>query len=382
MSRGRWIGKGANSLMAKRTAALTVALTFVASMTFAAPVQAKSPVRQGQPCSKVGAQVEKGRWTFTCTKKKGKKVWVRKRSAEPEPVPLWQEVAAEISTSAEQRRISNPATDFEFVASPTISTAAVTQAARAVKAAYATWHAVAPLPANFPVYLVDAYSEDWYREVSAKYPNDTCGAYWWEKTIAAPTNSGGAVCGSPQHEWAYMVLFLGTQSAVSTWLSTHEAVHVAQGRLLGRGLFDMECWLGEGMAEVYTGALAIPAPTSGPWLAAQMYRNFIVGGLQALPTPEEDLANPAYWLDIIRRSENRGSDLCRTYGLGYSLGYLVSERLVADFGESKVIEWLRRTRALGESGMAFESTFGVAKQDWYEQSAAPYVAQEAATIIK
>ena len=367
---------------AKRAFVLASALVFGVSMTLTTPVQAKSPVRQGEPCSKVGAQVEKGRWTFTCTKKSGKKVWVRKRTPKPAPAPAWQEVASQLAANAEGRRTSNAATNFEFFLSPTISTLAAEQAERAVETAYATWHAVAPLPADFPVYLVDAMSEDWYLGISAEYPNDTCGAYWWEKAISTPANNGGAVCGSPQHEWAYMVLFLGTRSAVSTWLSTHEAVHVAQGRLLGTGLFDMECWIGEGMAELYTGALAIPPPTSGPWLATQTYRNFVVGGLRALPTPSADLSNPAYWLDIIRQSENRGSELCRNFGLGYSLGYLVTERLVADFGESRVIEWLRESRRLGDSGIAFESTFSMAKDDWYQQSAAPYVASEVVAIIK
>lgn len=382
MFRGRTIEALGDAVGAQRAVVLAATLVFGVSMTLTTPVQAKSPVRQGQACSKVGAQVEKGRWTFTCTKKKGKKVWVRKRTPKPEPAPVWQQVASQLAANADERRTSTPATDFEFIASPTISTSSAAQAERAVERAYETWHAVAPLPADFHVYLVDAKSEDWYREVSSEYPNDTCGAYWWERTIATPANSGGAVCGSPQHEWAYMVLFLGTQSTVSTWLSTHEAVHVAQGRLLGSGLFNMECWIGEGMAELYTGALAIPPPSAGPWLATQTYRNFIVGGLRALPTTSADLPNPDYWLDVIRQSENRGSELCRNYGLGYSLGYLVSERLIADFGESRVIEWLHATHRLGDSGVAFERTFGMAKDDWYTQSAAPYVASEVVTIIK
>lgn len=368
----------------KHSASLAiVAVSAVAAAFFVAPpVAASLPARHGAPCAQPGAQVENKRWVFTCTKKSGKTVWVRK--PKPSPVPTWQEVAQRIAANASERRIARPTHTFALRASPTVKRSTARAVLESVNSAYEVWNAIAPLPRGYPVLVINHRSGAWYQKATERFPDDLCGPDWWVRVNATPDRTTGAVCSSPQHDWGYMVIYLGKSAKnIATLLAVHEVVHVAQAQLLGnRAMNSMECWLGEGMAELYTGALSMKPPKSGAaWAGTQSYRRIVVSNLRVLGTPGSSLRDPNYWLDIIRSSENRGTHLCWGFGVGYSLGYLVSEKLVADFGEESLFEWMRLTSESLDSDAAFAQVFGIGQDDWYAQSAATYVAREVALIL-
>lgn len=355
---------------------LAVVMSFGSTMA-----QSKTAIRPGQACPTLGAEVTQGGRTFTCALRNGKKVWVRKRT--PVVTPTWQQVASELARNAVTRRTTLPNTAMDFRGSPSLSTESVSTARELIERSYGMWQRVAPID-NFPVLLADENSKEWYLEQSSSFPSDGCGTHWWNRVNPEPSTQTGAVCWAPRQEWGYMALILGSRSPVPrASLGAHEAVHVAQWSLLGvQAMNRMECWFGEGMAELYAGSLSF-LDERGHLEASLVsaYRKNAVSNLRRLSPSPEDLSSAGYWLDVITKSEDRSQPLCWDAALGYSLGYLVTERLVADFGEAKLFDWMRLTRASQDSDSAFTSVYGISQDAWYAQSAAPYVASEATALL-
>lgn len=344
-----------------------------------APPSAQASIRAGKPCSAVGQQVAKGQWTFTCKVRKGKKVWVKSAR------PVWERVADDLFKRAETRGSAVPEGSFDISASPSVPSSVVSAVAESIQWSYEPWQAVAPLPLGYPVAIINEESRDWYSEFSSRFPGDNCGPGWWERTQRNPEYPHGAVCSDSEGNWSYLVYYLPPgASDVSDFLAMHESVHVAQEILSGEMVFTRfaECWLGEGMAELYAGALSTFGRSTKPSLTAtRFYREMIVGNLRMLNASADEVGDSTYWLDVIRRSEDRASDLCINLSLGYSLGYLVTEKLVADFGEESLLTWLGVSRDDQDPDGAFAAVFGIEQDRWYEESAAPYVAKEAARIL-
>jgi len=97
--------------------------------------------------------------------------------------------------------------------------------------------------------------------------------------------------------------------------NAHESVHVAQNFLLGNSKDTMPCWLGEGQAQIYGAALAKNYSMSD-------IHAFRGGQTARLPAFIASLGGSSVpvWMQVIQASENRGSSLCLTNYLGYSMG--------------------------------------------------------------
>ena len=365
---------------AKRVAAVVLAVVGIAAMMTLSPAEATT-IKPGRPCATVGEKVVQGPWTFTCTLKKGKRVWVRQRT--PAPVLSWVTVAKGLQASAAKRPKPSLTSTFSVTASPTVPQATVDAVATAVRSAFVPWQSVAPVADGFPVFILDEQSKDWYLEQSSRFPNDGCGLNWWSRYSFTATSLGGAVCSSPNHAWGYMAVMVGSQATPRHRLmDAHEATHIAQMALLGPPqMTQMECWLGEGMAQVYTVAGGFGTLADFNRLTeASAFRSDQIRQLRGVLT-DGTTGSTEFWLDVIRRSENRGSELCVQQRLGYTLGLLVSERLIEEFGEDRLLQWLRATRVSGDSDASFTEVFGITQDTWYAQSAAPYVAREAALLL-
>ena len=170
-----------------------------------------------------------------------------------------------------------------------------------------------------------------------------------------------------------MVMVVGSDVTVGVdTLAMHEVVHIFQEILHGiPASYKMECWLGEGMAELYTAASLVRGKQGSDTRFAGFYRNRAIYPL-ASRLNEPGASTEQYWLDLIVRSEDRNTEECWNTGLGYSLGLLVTEKLVLDFGEDRLFAWLSLSRQK-DSESAFTEVFGVTQSEWYERSAAPHV---------
>jgi hypothetical protein len=167
----------------------------------------------------------------------------------------------------------------------------------------------------------------------------------------------------------------------------HHVVHGIQGRITGGKDLLLGCWGREGAANFYG------------WVI--MDRNFkTIGGSdyaserreQSKPmfpwiTPKTNLLefSESQWLDTLKLLEGgprfgKNQIYCNleqeTGYLAYSSGALLYERLVGEFGHQKVMDWWYEIRTTSDMKVAFEKVFKVDINDWYKQSAIPYLMKE------
>ena len=359
--------------------AAVIACGLLALSILQAPAQA-SP-QAGSPCRVLGKEVAQGGWVFVCTKKASKLVWVRKRAPQPPPVPdpvaaAWQRVAMDLQGSLTRRAQTPSEFTIEFLVAPSVRDDRARQLQDVVVQAFQSFAPVVELQPNYPVLLLDEKSYDFYLRYSQTIPGDYCGDQWWFRDPREDWSLSGAVCAGQAMDKGYMVLVVGSNVTVGVdSLIMHEVVHVVQGALLGiPGMYKAECWLGEGMAELYAAASLVRGKRGTDTRFAGFYRLQVLSSLLSRLNEPGGLTEQ-YWLDLIVTSEDRGTEACWKAGLGYSLGLLVTERLVHEFGEGKLLSWLMLSGTL-DSDSAFTEVFGVTQAEWYERSAAPYVLEQ------
>ena len=166
----------------------------------------------------------------------------------------------------------------------------------------------------------------------------------------------------------------------------HHVVHGVQGRITGGKDLLLGCWGREGAAQFYAWAI--------------MDRNFkTIGGsdyagerrAQSKPmfpwnAPKTNLLefSESQWLDTLKSLEGGPRFGNQIYcnleqeigNLAYSSGALLYERLVGEFGHQKVIDWWYEIRTTSDWKVAFEKVFKLNIDDWYKQSAIPYLMKE------
>jgi hypothetical protein len=166
----------------------------------------------------------------------------------------------------------------------------------------------------------------------------------------------------------------------------HHVVHGVQGRITGGKDLLLGCWGREGAAQFYSWAI--------------MDRNFrTIGGsdyaterrAQSKPefpwnAPKTNLLklNESQWLETLKLLEGGQRFGNQIYcnleqeigNLAYSSGALLYERLVGEFGHQKVIDWWFEIRSTSDWKVAFEKVFKLDINDWYKQSAIPYLMKE------
>ena len=170
---------------------------------------------------------------------------------------------------------------------------------------------------------------------------------------------------------------------------THHIIHSIQSRITGGRYFSLGCWGAEGGAEFY-GALSASRILDFDYLEyrskqlTQFTRTWPVA-----PKPGTDLRkyDEKQWLDTLKSIECNPADESVTYNLQYSVGLLLYERLMQEFGHQKIMEWwfdLRnesRCVYLSHEQVPcwkapFKRIFGLDVDSWYRNSAIPYLMGE------
>jgi hypothetical protein len=166
----------------------------------------------------------------------------------------------------------------------------------------------------------------------------------------------------------------------------HHVVHGVQGRITGGKDLLLGCWGREGAAQFYGWAI--------------MDRNFrTIGGsdyaserrAQSKPVfpwnaPKTNLLefSESQWLTTLKMLEGGPRFGNQIYcnleqesgNLAYSSGALLYERLVGEFGHQKVIDWWYGIGSTSDWKVSFENVFKLKVDDWYKQSAIPYLMNE------
>ena len=170
----------------------------------------------------------------------------------------------------------------------------------------------------------------------------------------------------------------------------HHVVHGIQGRITGGNDGRLSAWAREGGANFYGWAVLDKGP-----VADEMYRKFGSSDYaserrrQSNPVgpwtvPKINLLNfnESQWLDTLKVMEGNGIYQDRIYcdlelcPLVYTTGPLLYERLVGEYGHQKVMDWWYEIRSTSDWKVAFEKVFKLNVDDWYKQSAIPYLMKE------
>ena len=170
----------------------------------------------------------------------------------------------------------------------------------------------------------------------------------------------------------------------------HHVVHGIQGRITGGNDGRLGTWAREGGANFYGWAVLDKGPVvdeiyrkygSTDYASERRTQSKPVGPWTA---PNINLLNfnESQWLDILKIMEGNGIyqdsiycdlELCQ---LNYTTGPLLYERLVGEYGHQKVMDWWYEMRTTPDWKVAFEKVFKLKVDDWYKQSAIPYLIKE------
>ena len=195
------------------------------------------------------------------------------------------------------------------------------------------------------------------------------------------------------------MIWIGAKSAIfaGDWLLAsvarqinvnHHIVHGVQGRITGYKDLNLGCWGREGAANFYGWVVMdrnfskLGDTTLGD-VTYMSYRSNQIQPVRGWTAPNLNLLelSESQWLETLKGLEgNRFGneiycDLSKD-NLAYSTGALLYERLVGEFGHQRVMDWWYEIRTTPDWKDAFEKVFKVKIDDWYKQSAIPYLIRE------
>ena len=244
----------------------------------------------------------------------------------------------------------------------------------------------------YPIFYGSDADLDWVIAEWRKYGYEAVGNELFEQAVSNARRRIGPtsiMIGSESRFPQTPMILLASKGALSRnnlqMNTIHHVVHGIQGRITGDKSLLLGCWGREGAAQFY--AMAI------------MDRNFrTIGGSdyaterreQSKPilsywTPKTNLLelSASQWLDKLSSVDgNRfGNQMyCNPDpeigNFGYGSGALLYERLVGEYGHQKVMDWWYEIRSTSDWKVAFEKVFKLDINDWYKQSAIPYLMKE------
>jgi len=209
---------------------------------------------------------------------------------------------------------------------------------------------------------------------------------------AAQTN--GIMIGSDNRLPQTPMILAGLRSQILSGnlqsIIAHHVVHGIQGRITGGNDGRLATWAREGGANFYGWAVLDRGPVvdeiyrkygSSDYASERRRQSNPVGPWTA---PNINLLNfnESQWLDTLKVLEGNGIYQDRIYcdpelcQLGYTTGPLLYERLVGEYGHQKVMDWWYEMRTTPDWKVAFEKVFKLNIDDWYKQSAIPYLMKE------
>ena len=184
------------------------------------------------------------------------------------------------------------------------------------------------------------------------------------------------------------MILLGSKAAISKltppWrqiVVNHHVIHGIQGRITGYKDALLGCWGREGAAELYGWLVAQRTLQAQNFDYVQFRRNQMGEWINTKPTIDLRKFDDAQWFQTLKSLEGIKYDqaiYCAddAGNLAYNVGALVYERLVGEFGHQQVMSWWYEMRSTSDWKVAFKKVFKIDIDEWYRNSAVPYLKQE------
>ena len=373
-------------------------------MALSIPTTATAATKAGAKCQKVGVKSVVGEKTFTCIKSGKKLVWdkgvvmsTKKPNKTTPPMPAGVKAALDSLAQFPKSKQTPQALTYYFGpnAEKDISDQIIKNAEVTMKYFVDFYQDSKP----YPIFYGSEKDVDW---IIAEWKKlgyaDAIGSQKFEDSVsnlsrrAAQTNN--FMIGSDNRLPQTPMILAGLRNAILNnnlqMNIVHHVVHGIQGRITGGNDGRLSTWAREGGANFYGWAVLDKGP-----VADEMYRKFGSSDYaserrrQSNPVgpwtvPKINLLNfnESQWLDTLKVMEGNGIYQDRIYcdlelcPLVYTTGPLLYERLVGEYGHQKVMDWWYEIRSTSDWKVAFEKVFKLDINDWYKQSAIPYLMKE------
>jgi len=376
-----------------------IAFLSIPSLFLSIPlVSANAAAKAGVKCSKAGiTEVVQGK-TYTCVKSGKKLVWNKGMKKPPTPTGsnsyMSAGMKAALDNLAEFPKSKDSPQGLIYNFGPNAEKDIANTIEKNAKVTMEFFVDFYQESKPYPIFYGSDQDVDWViAEWRKKGYAEAIGNEFFEQSVSnirrrvGPTS---VMVGSDNRLPQTPMILLASRSSLlrnNVQMNTiHHVVHGVQGRITGGKDLLLGCWGREGAAQFYGWAI--------------MDRNFrTIGGsdyaserrAQSKPVfpwnaPKTNLLefSESQWLTTLKMLEGGPRFGNQIYcnleqesgNLAYSSGALLYERLVGEFGHQKVIDWWYGIRSTSDWKVSFENVFKLKVDDWYKQSAIPYLMNE------
>lgn len=378
--------------MRKRLIALLVITPLLlSSQIYASNAAAKA----GAKCSKVGSKSVVGSKTFTCIKSGNKLIWdkgITKSNPSGTASSLSAGIKAAIDSFGQFPKSNKAPQEISFNFGPNAdkeTSDLIVKNATATMGLFVDFYQESKA---YPVFYGSNTDLNWLISEWAKfgYTEQTIGNEFQfavdniRSRSVPPNFSVGSDNRFPQTP----MILLGSKDALSKlttpWreiVINHHVIHGIQGRITGYRDGLLGCWGREGAAELYGWLVAHRTLQAQNFDYVRHRRNQMGESVNISSIGDLRKFNNAQWFQTLKLVEGKGNEraiYCQpdAGNLGYNVGALLYERLLGEFGHQQVMDWWYEMRTISDWKVAFKKVFKLDIDDWYNQSAIPYLMKE------
>ncbi len=378
--------------MRKRLIALLVITPLLlSSQIYASNAAAKA----GAKCSKVGSKSVVGSKTFTCIKSGNKLIWdkgITKSNSSGTASSLSAGIKAAIDSFGQFPKSNKAPQEISFNFGPNAdkeTSDLIVKNATATMGLFVDFYQESKA---YPVFYGSNTDLNWLISEWAKfgYTEQTIGNEFQfavdniRSRSVPPNFSVGSDNRFPQTP----MILLGSKDALSKlttpWreiVINHHVIHGIQGRITGYRDGLLGCWGREGAAELYGWLVAHRTLQAQNFDYVRHRRNQMGESVNISSIGDLRKFNNAQWFQTLKLVEGKGNEraiYCQpdAGNLGYNVGALLYERLLGEFGHQQVMDWWYEMRTISDWKVAFKKVFKLDIDDWYNQSAIPYLIKE------
>ena len=351
--------------------------------------------KAGAKCSKVGSKSVVGSKTFTCIKSGNKLIWdkgITKSNSSSTSSSMSAGIKAAIDSFGQFPKSNKAPQEISFNFGPNAdkeTSDLIVKNATATMGLFVDFYQESKA---YPVFYGSNADLNWLISEWAKfgYTEQTIGNEFQfavdniRRRSVPPNFSVGSENRFPQTP----MILLGSKDALSKlttpWrqiVINHHVIHGIQGRITGYRDGLLGCWGREGAAELYGWLVAHRTLQAQNFDYVRHRRNQMGESVNINSIGDLRKFNNAQWFQTLKLLEGKGNEraiYCQpdAGNLGYNVGALLYERLLGEFGHQQVMDWWYEMRTTSDWKVAFEKVFKLNIDDWYNQSAIPYLIKE------
>lgn len=373
-----------------------IALLVITPLLLESQISAShAAAKAGAKCSKVGSKSVVGSKIFTCIKSGNKLIWdkgITKSNSSGTASSLSAGIKAAIDSFGQFPKSNKAPQEISFNFGPNAdkeTSDLIVKNATATMGLFVDFYQESKA---YPVFYGSNTDLNWLISEWAKfgYTEQTIGNEFQfavdniRRRSVPPNFSVGSENRFPQTP----MILIGSKDSLSKlttpWrqiVINHHVIHGIQGRITGYKDGLLGCWGREGAAELYGWLVAHRTLQAQNFDYVRHRRNQMGESVNINSIGDLRKFNNAQWFQTLKLLEGKGNEraiYCQpdAGNLGYNVGALLYERLLGEFGHQQVMDWWYEMRTTSDWKVAFKEVFKLNIDDWYNQSAIPYLIKE------